>query len=213
MLVLGADAIPTPGGIAVGILALAGGSIAGFLFLAGLLVVETDEAFADIYSGAVSLRNIFPKASQKVLIVAIGVLGTALAAVFTMELYESFLLWVGSVFIPLFGILGAHHLITRGRRIEPGDLTEGPGPHWYRGGVNAWAAVPWAAGFAVYHWISPSALDWWYRFVTGIVGTPLSERFSWLGGLIPALVVAFGLTLALGRRISSEPKMQEKGTP
>lgn len=211
MLVLGAQAAPTPGGIATGILALAGGSVAGFLFLAGLLVVETDEAFADIYSGAVSLRNIFPKASQTVLIVAIALVGTVLAAVFTMELYESFLLWIGSVFIPLFGILGAHHVLSRGRRIETADLVEG-GNSSFRSGLNAWALIPWAAGFAVYHWISPSALDWWYRFVTGIVGTPLSERFSWLGGSIPALLVAFGLTFVLGRQISSNPPLEQKGT-
>ncbi|MEA2459980.1 MAG: nucleobase:cation symporter, family, partial [Actinomycetota bacterium] len=65
LLVLGPGASPSPGAIAGGILAVAGGSIAGLLFLVGLLVGETDEAFANIYSGAVSLQNIFPRASYR----------------------------------------------------------------------------------------------------------------------------------------------------
>lgn len=204
MLVLGAGAAPTPAGIATGVLAVAGGSVAGFLFLAGLLVVETDEAFADIYSGALSLQNIFPKASQRTMIIGIAAVGTVLAAIFTMELYESFLLWIGSVFIPLFGILAADHVLNKERRITAEALTEERGPYWYNSGVNVRAILPWVAGFVVYHWISPSALDWWYRFVTSIVGTPLSERVTWLGGSVPAFLVAFLLTLVTGRRLSSE---------
>lgn len=203
MLVLGAGAVPTPAGVATGILALAGGSIAGFLFLTGLLVVETDEAFADIYSGALSLQNIFPKASQNMLIVAIAAVGTALAAGFTMELYESFLLWIGSVFIPLFGILIAHQLMDR-RRLQAVDLGSEDGPYWYTGGVNVWAVLPWLGGFLVYHWISPSSLDWWYSFVTSVIGTPLSERVGWLGGSIPAFLTSFLLAWLVGRRISSQ---------
>ncbi len=211
MLVLGEGAAPTPEGIGLAILSVAGGSLAGFLFLAGLLVVETDEAFADIYSGALSLRNIFPKAPQATLILGIAVVGTVLAGVFTMELYESFLLWIGSVFIPLFGILAAHHVLDRSHRIRSEDLDDPKGPYWFTRGVNLKSVLPWAAGFALYHWIAPGTLDWWYRFVTSIVGTPLSEKVSWLGGSIPAFAVAFVLALVLGRRISSEPTEKEKG--
>lgn len=208
LLVLGAGAQPSPEGIAVGILAIAGGSVAGFLFLAGLLVVETDEAFADIYSGALSIQNIFPRAPQKVLIVGVAAVGTALAAGFTMELYESFLLWIGSVFIPLFGILTADHIKSHRHRIAATDLNRVGGPYWYRGGVNIRALAPWAAGFAVYHWITPSSLEWWYTSVTDLVGTPLSVRYEWLGGSIPAFAVAFVLSLILVRPISSEPQVE-----
>ena len=79
----------------------------GFCFLVGMLVGETDEAFADIYSGAVSLQNIWPRASRAVLIVVIAALATGLAATLTMQLYENFLFLVGSVFVPLFGVLVA----------------------------------------------------------------------------------------------------------
>jgi NCS1 family nucleobase:cation symporter-1 len=212
LLVLGAGATASPEGIAVGILAVAGGSIAGLLFLAGLLVVETDEAFADIYSGAVSLQNIFPRLSQPLAIVGIGVLGTVLAAAFTMELYESFLLWIGSVFIPLFGIFAADQLRDRRSRIDPAQLDLRGGEYWYHGGVNLRAIVPWTAGFAVYHWITPSALDWWAKAVTNIVGTPLSAKYSWLGGSVPAFITAFVLSWLFGRRISSGGRTEKKGT-
>lgn len=204
LLVLGAGASASPEGIAVGILAVAGGSIAGIAFLAGLLVVETDEAFADIYSGAISLRNVFPRVSQPMAIIGIGVLGTVLAAAFTMELYESFLLWIGSVFIPLFGILAADQLRNRRARIDSAELDKRGGEYWYRGGVNLRAVLPWAAGFVVYHWITPTALGWWTDIVTEVVGTPLSAKYSWLGGSVPAFLVAFILAWVVGRRISSE---------
>jgi putative hydroxymethylpyrimidine transporter CytX len=209
MLVLGAGAQASPSGIAAGILAIAGGSVAGFIFLAGLLVVETDEAFADIYSGALSLQNIFPRASQRALILGIAGVGAILAGVFTMELYESFLLWIGSVFLPLFGILAGFQLRNPRHQISTESI-EISGPYWYRGGFNLRALGPFLAGFVVYHWISPSALDWWYDLVISLAGTPLSERYGWLGGSLPAFLVSFLLTVAFTGRITSSSH-SEKG--
>jgi putative hydroxymethylpyrimidine transporter CytX len=199
LLVLGAGATPDPAGIAVGILAVGGGSIAGILFLAGLLAGETDEAFANIYSGAVSLQNIFPRASQRSLIVVISAIAVALAAVLTMTLYESFLFFLGSIFVPLFGMLAADHFVNRRGKLEVDDLYTTEGRYWFSGGVRMWAFVPWIVGFAVFHWVNPSPLGPWVELVTSIGGEPLSQRIPWLGGSIPAFVVAFLLALALPR--------------
>ena len=187
LLVLGAGATPDPGGIAAGILTLAGGSIAGILFLTGLLVGETDEAFANIYSGAVSLQNVFERVPQKAFVVVIASVGTALAAGFDMLAYESFLFLIGSVFVPLFGVFAAS-LLARG---------------WGRALAPAAAFAAWIVGFLLYHWVSPSPLDWWIEAVTALVGDPLSVRFTWLSASPVAFAAAAGLALAASRPVSS----------
>ena len=197
LLVLGAEAVPDPAGVALGVLTIGGGSLVGILFLVGLLAGETDEAFANIYSGAVTLRNVFPRVPQKVLVLGVATIGSVLAAVFTMELYESFLFLIGSVFVPLLGVLAGDHFVVRRGRIDATSLYSGGGRYWFRRGVRPAAFVPWIAGFVVYHWINPSPLDWWLRLTGAVFGEPLSVRWSWLNASIPAFVVAFGLAVLL----------------
>lgn len=209
LLVLSGGGTPDPAGIAGGILAIAGGSIAGVLFLVGLLAGETDEAFADIYSGAVSLQNVWPRASQKLLIVAIAAVATLLAAAFTMELYESFLFLIGSIFIPLFGILVADHFINRRRRLKVADLYDRQGGYWFTFGVRLTAFLPWVAGFVLYHWITPTGPAWWTDAIGSTLGRPLSARFEWLGGSVPSFAVAFLLALVIPR-LSSGGKQRER---
>jgi nucleobase:cation symporter-1, NCS1 family len=198
-LVLTEGAAPSPAGVAAGILALAGGSIAGLFFLIGLLVGETDEAFADIYSGAVSLQNIFPRLPQRIATVAITALGTGLAAWLTMGRFESFLFLLGSVFVPLFGILIADHFIIRKRWIDVRELYGGSGNYWFTNGIRIAVLLPWAVGFLVYHWVLPTGPASWVRVVGRVLGTPLSIRFPWLAASIPSFGVAFLLTLAVAR--------------
>lgn len=179
------NASASPEGVALGVLSLAGISITGTLLLAGLLVGETDEAFADVYSTAVSLRNIFPKISSRVLIIGVTVVGAALAGRFTMLAYELFLFLLGSIFVPLLGVWFADYFVLKNRLVR----TEG---------IRLGSVLAWVIGFIVYHWIAPTPLDWWRDFVTSILGTPLSERFVWLGASLPAFVVAFALQLVVG---------------
>src|SRR5918992_4182755 len=51
--------------------AVAAGGVASALALVALTVDETDEPFANVYSAAVSLQNLFPAVSQRALIVAV----------------------------------------------------------------------------------------------------------------------------------------------
>lgn len=195
LLVLGTGASPDPAGIAAGILALAGGSLAGILFLAALLVGETDEAFADIYSGAVSLQNIWPRASQRGLVVAIAAISAVMAAWLTMERYESFLFLLGSVFVPLFGILAADHFLNRRGHIDVDALYRRAGRYWFTNGFRVRALVPWIAGFLVYHWVVPTGPGWWVDGVSTVLGTSVNERLPWLSASLPAFVTAFLLAL------------------
>ncbi|MDQ3956863.1 MAG: cytosine permease [Actinomycetota bacterium] len=200
LLVLGAGATPSPAGIATGVLAVAGGSVAGILFLVGLLAGETDEAFADIYSGALSVQNVFPRVPRSVVIVAIAGVSAALAAWLTMERYESFLFLLGSVFVPLFGILAADHFVNRRRRIAIDELDRRDGLYWYTSGVRTGALVPWVAGFVAYHWVAPTGPAWWIEVTGGILGDPLYERWPWLSASLPAFALAFVLSLMLRSR-------------
>jgi nucleobase:cation symporter-1, NCS1 family len=207
LLVLQAGATQDPAGIAAGILAIAGGSVAGVLFLVGLLVGETDEAFADIYSGALSVQNIWPRLPQSAGTIGIAAASTGLAAWLTMQRYESFLFLIGSVFIPLFGILIADHFVNRRGRVQMTALYDEGGRYWYRSGVRFGSLVPWIAGFAVYHWIVPTGPSWWLEAAESVLGSPLIEAFPWLPASLPSFAVAFLLALKpplRGLRLSSE---------
>jgi nucleobase:cation symporter-1, NCS1 family len=201
LLVLGQGATPDPAGIAGGILAVAGGSLAGIIFLVGLLAGETDEAFANIYSGAVTLQNIWPRVPRRAFSLGIAAIGTFLAAQLTMTAYESFLFLLGSVFLPLFGVVFARYILDPGSR-------DGDGRRSRRATALTFSA--WAVGFAVYHWIVPTGPSWWVDSVSGLVGTPLNEQLNWLPASLPAFSVAFLIQaisiMSLGRHGRQSPE-------
>jgi len=87
----------------------------GFLMLL-LLVDEADNAFADVYSAALSAQNIFPKIGQKYIIVGFSALSVIIASFITIQDYESFLLLIGIVFVPLFGVvLTDYYVLNRAK--------------------------------------------------------------------------------------------------
>src|SRR5438067_8868754 len=71
------DAADVPAAVA------AGGAVSAFALLA-LTVDESDEAFADIYSTAVSIQNVLPRVSQRLLIVAVSAAATIGAIVINL---------------------------------------------------------------------------------------------------------------------------------
>jgi putative hydroxymethylpyrimidine transporter CytX len=140
---------PSPAELATGIAGLGGGALA----LAAILLDETDNVFADIYSAAVSSQNALAAVPQRALVVAVGLLGTVLAAGVEMIDYFSFLALIGSVFVPLFGLLLAdYYLVRRGAGYDTAALYRERGAYWYNGGVNLPAAAVWAVGVLVYLW-------------------------------------------------------------
>ena len=135
----------------------------GLLALAILAVDESDEAFANIYSASVSVQNVFPKLSQKTLSIALGVVCTALAIAVPLVQYENFLLLIGAVFVPLFGVLAAHHaVVARGYGYD--DI--------YRtaNSFRVWGAVAWLAGFVTYNWANPGTVTWWKSLIDSVLG-------------------------------------------
>jgi len=144
--------------------------IAGPLAVLILLVDETDEAWADLYSTAVSLQNIFPTVSQRGLILGLGLFSFVVAALLDITQYEGFLLLIGSVFAPLFGCLAADFFIVRRGRYQANALSEVGGAYWYHGGVNWAGLVAWVLGFLIYRWVVQS--------------------MPWIGASLPSFVVA-----------------------
>ncbi len=190
-LAIGAGTTADAVGVGSSIVALAGGAVV----LLALLVGESDNAFADIYSAAVSTRNVVPRIAQRSLVVAVGSVAFVLALTLSMERYELFLLLLGSVFVPLFGVFAAEYLRS-GSRFGPEAFLTSPRVRWV-------AFIPWLLGFAVYHWCAPAGPAAWADGVRGVVeaiGLPFPLFGSRLGASLPAFLVAFALTWVLPRR-------------
>jgi nucleobase:cation symporter-1, NCS1 family len=162
--------------------AVASGSIIAVVALLMLTVDESDEAFADIYSTAVSLQNLLPRASQRVLIVVVAATATAGAIAIDLGNYLTFLFLLGSVFVPLFGVLLADWL-TRGAHYGERDIFAAPAVRWER-------LAAWAIGFCLYQWLSPVGPSWW----TGLI-EHLGPGHARLTASLPSFAAAFGLTL------------------
>jgi len=116
-----------------------------------------------------------------------------------MTAYESFLFFIGSVFVPLFGILAADHFVARRNRLDEQALYAHGGRYWFTGGFRVAALAPWISGFFVFHWVNPSPLGWWMETMHAMFGEPLSVRLPWLAGSIPSFLVAFVVALLLRR--------------
>ena len=165
--------------------AIAGGGAAAALALLALTVDETDEAFANVYSCAVSVQNLVPRASQRALIVAVSALATAGALAIDMRSYQRFLLLLGAVFVPLLGVLVADWLIA-GARYSPARIFSGPA-------LRPGSIVAWIVGFLAYEWLyQPTDLGFWSRAMSHLP-TPSYA----IGASVPGFAVAFLLSAAL----------------
>jgi nucleobase:cation symporter-1, NCS1 family len=170
---------------------VAAGGIGSILALLALTVDETDEAFANVYSTAVSIQNIVPRAPQRALIVGVAALATGIALAIDLTRYQQFLLLLGAFFVPLFGVLLADWLL-RGRHYSRADIFEGPA-------VRPGMIGAWLAGFLLYEWLAQTqGLGFWTDLLARL--HPLDLQ---IGASLPAFALAFALAAgvhALGRR-------------
>jgi putative hydroxymethylpyrimidine transporter CytX len=194
LVVLAVGATSDVHGIGTAIATVAGGSIV----LLALLVGESDNAFADIYSSAVSMQNVVSRVSERRLVIGIGGLAFVLALLLSVERYEVFLFLIGSVFVPLFGVFVAEYVVLRRGRFETDEPFRAPSWRWR-------AFVPWAIGFVVYHWCVAAgtmpqgwtdAMRWLF---TDLLGLPFPLFDAELGASLPSFAVAFGLAMLVDR--------------
>jgi len=161
----------------------------GLLAMVILAVDETDEPFANIYSASVSVQNAFPRMSQRRLSIGIGALCTVLAVFLPLVQYQNFLLLIGAVFVPLFGVLAAHYAIVR-RGYTNDDIY---------GAVRSfrpWAVVAWLAGFAAYNYLNPGTVSWWVSAMKSVFHGAGTTTFPWASASIVSFVIAFGVQAA-----------------
>ena len=169
---------------------IAAGGVASFLALLALTVDETDEAFANVYSTAVSLQNFFPRVSQRALIVGCSVVATVGALSFDLTQYSRFLYLLGAFFVPLFGVLFADW-IQRGLHYTRADVFEGPD-------VRPGMIGAWLCGFLFYEWLATSTgatadLGFWTSFLNSL--HPLDSQ---IGASLPSFALSFALASLVG---------------
>ena len=148
------------------LLALAGAGLGIPLLL--ILLDETENAFADIHSAAVSIGGLLPVGVER-LALAIGVLCTFIAWLAPLAEYQNFLLLIGSVFAPLFGVVLVDHYLLRQRgqsRVAVMAL------RWD-------TLLAWGCGVIAYH--------------------VLASAWPEIGASLPALLLSGGLLLLLSR--------------
>jgi NCS1 family nucleobase:cation symporter-1 len=167
--------------------AIATGGLASAVALLALTVDETDEPFANVYSTAVSLQNVLPEVSQRLLILLAAGAATTGALVIDLVQYQTFLFLLGSFFVPLFGVLLADWLLS-GSHYTRRDVFDAPAFRWE-------LVAAWIVGFALYQWLQPVGPGWWTGFVAHF--HPASVR---IGASLPSFGAAFALTLLAGAR-------------
>ncbi len=197
----------------LGVLALAAYGSAGFDVIGALLAVplgavavlvlvtvELDEAFANLYSTAVSAQNVVARADRRVLVGAVGAVATLLALTLDVVAYEPFLFLIGAVFVPLAGVfLVAYRLTPRGRWDTSGAAPARP-----------WYLLPWAAGFVAYQLTLPTYFPgpgaawtaWWGARQADLGIDPGNGWSASLVGLAVAVVLTVPVALAARRRRS-----------
>ncbi|MFC7480709.1 cytosine permease [Luedemannella flava] len=118
----------------------------GFVALLVLIFVEVDEAFANVYSTAVSAQNLSARLDRRLLALAVGAVATVLAFTFDIAAYEPFLFLIGAVFVPLVGVfVVAYFLVPRGTW-DTSDTAP----------ARPLLLLPWAAGFVAYQLTLPT---------------------------------------------------------
>jgi purine-cytosine permease-like protein len=160
----------------------AAGGIA-FVALVAITIDESEKAFADIYSTAVSIQNLLPRVSQRLLITIVTATATGIALVLNLGNYQDFLYLLGSFFVPLFGVLLADWL-RAGAHFTPERIFDGPRFRYEQ-------LVAWAVGFALYQWLSPVGPSWWTSLVSRT--HPATVTFT---ASLPSFAASFALATA-----------------
>jgi NCS1 family nucleobase:cation symporter-1 len=157
------------------LLALAGAGLGIPLLL--ILIDESENAFADIHSAAVS-SGILTHIKVEHLALGIGVICTLIACFAPLAQYQNFLLLIGSVFAPLFGVVLVDHFVLRRRSTQ------------VTAGLRGMSLLAWLGGLSTYHLLAnlypnvgatlPALV------VAGVLQLLLGRVFSRGSGTVPA---------------------------
>jgi len=178
---------------------VAGLSTSWFALLLFLIVIALDNwtiNVLNLYTGGLSLSNMFERLGRFWTTVIISILGIALSATpSVVQGYTTYVGLLGNVFSPIAGVLIADYIFVKRGHIDLVGLFEPNGPYWYWGGVNPIAVIWTALGFLAYMFVIPAE---WIRVVVTVIATGagywasielLAPRFAQLARAArPALV-------------------------
>jgi putative hydroxymethylpyrimidine transporter CytX len=150
----------------------------GFILLV-MIVDEIDNAFADIYSAAISSQNIFHYLNQRHLIIGFSIVSTILAIFVSIEGYEQFLFLIGALFIPLFGVLLTDYFVIKRGKYQ-NDMMYGNKIIK----IGYPAIIAWAIGAVLYYLLSQLSPIYLAQLPT-------------IGSTIPSLIVSSLLYLLI----------------
>jgi NCS1 family nucleobase:cation symporter-1 len=139
-----------------------------------IVLSTTTTTFLDIYSAAITFKNMRPKESLNRQVLIVGLLGTLIALIFPMEEYEWFLLLIGGAFIPLASIMITdYYVVCRGKYLID-ELVGGKVRNVRVSGIASWVL-----GFITYMLIS--------------------VYMSWLGATLPSMLITSAIYYILSR--------------
>jgi nucleobase:cation symporter-1, NCS1 family len=164
---------------------------AGAIALAILLVDEVDEAFANVYSSAMSVQNLVPHLDRRIVAVTVGALATVLAGLLDFSQYQSFLFLIGSVFVPLVAVAAADFFFVSSQRWDVSASSR----------FRVAPVIAWACGFAAYQMVYPGTVPGWADFWTSVNQSIGFTAPTWLGSSVAAIMVG-GLTMIIFGRLA-----------
>ncbi len=165
---------------------------AGAIALAILLVDEVDEAFANVYSSAMSVQNLVPHLDRRIVAVTVGALATVLAGLLDFSQYQSFLFLIGSVFVPLVAVAAADFFFVSSQRWDVSASSR----------FRVAPVIAWACGFAAYQMVYPGTVPGWADFWTSVNQSIGFTAPTWLGSSVAAIMVG-GLTMIIFGRLAA----------
>lgn len=152
-----------------------------------LFLLQGDEVFASGVSAKTALDSLpIPRIARSAPVPLVTAAAVLVALPTDLLRAEGTFLLLGSLFIPLFGVVIADQMAGR---------------EWTR-----FAPVPilaWATGLLAYHWISPPEAQWWLDTTEWLFADtlglpfPLTDEVTWLGAAIPSFLAAFAVQLVL----------------
>jgi len=129
--------------------------VALFLLLLVIVLDNWTINVLNLYTGGLSLANIFTRLGRFWTTLIVSVAGVALSIIpGIVNGYTDFMSAFGSVFAPIAGVLITDYVFIKRGRIDVLALFDRNGPYWYIGGFNP-VAVAWTAlGLGVF-WLLP----------------------------------------------------------
>jgi putative hydroxymethylpyrimidine transporter CytX len=161
----------------------------GALFFGVLVLREVDQSFADTYSTAISIQNVVPRVDRRLLTILLGVAAAALALILNIDNYLGFLGLIGSVFVPLLGVLVADFFVL------------GRGRNWNVSATapSRWPMIgAWVIGFVVYQLINPGDAGRWTDFWTDVQGWLHFTPATWMSASLLSFAIAGLAAYAVG---------------